>query len=353
MRPAEFTLSLAPRDRFDLIDVNARIAAAEPDFLQAYERVAYCSHHTTAGYLEQPLCTRLGHDPASLRAYVQTFQRLFPAGGPYRHDELHLRTELSEAERRVEPRNADSHLTFIGSGLESCVTYLHPRNQPVYFIDLDGVNGPLHRRRTTTVVGYNAHTVVGQLSLAVPVSSHPIDSINLRDERFGLFAALREAVARFELTRGRIDLALEPTERHAGLTTNEYETLLMRHDLVEVLRNPLRFMAEKGRNMLRDPRAIPGKALNYAKYDLVQVINECMEVLGLSESLVERVIDKFFSVAAARRLRMKRSLSLLVSDGPDGPGRIVQGRYQSPILVQWKRPAEGARRLTATFVQFR
>ena len=28
----------------------------------------------------------------------------------------------------------------------------------------------------------------------------------------------------------------------AGLTVNEYETLLMKHDLVDVLRDPLRFM---------------------------------------------------------------------------------------------------------------
>jgi len=36
---------------------------------------------------------------------------------------MELRTELSDAQRKVEPRNADSHLTYIGAGLRNCVTY--------------------------------------------------------------------------------------------------------------------------------------------------------------------------------------------------------------------------------------
>ena len=51
---------------------------------------------------------------------------------------------------------------------------------------------------------------------------------------------------------------------------NEYETLLMQHDLMEVLRNPLKFAALKSRHMLDDPLAIPSKTINYAKYDLVR-----------------------------------------------------------------------------------
>ena len=45
------------------------------------------------------------------------------------------------------------------------------------------------------------------------------------------------AVDRHGISHGRIDLSLLPEERHAGLTVNEYETLLMRHDLREVLEN--------------------------------------------------------------------------------------------------------------------
>jgi hypothetical protein len=123
----------------------------------------------------------------------------------------------------------------------------------------------------------------------------------------------------------------------------------MKHDLLDVLRDPLRFMKEKGRNMLRDPRAIPGKAKNYAKYDLVRFVNEALDALGLSESVIERVIDRILALPASRFLRMKRRIRLLVCEGDtkDG-GMIVQGRYQSPILVQWKKTDRGSRRLIAT-----
>ena len=94
----------------------------------------------------------------------------------------------------------------------------------------------------------------------------------------------------------------------------------MKHDLHEVLRNPLHFMAEKGRNILIDPNAVPQKTINYAKYDLVLVVNKILDSLGATNSPLERIVDKFLAVPAARFLRMKRKVSLLVSD------REIQGR---------------------------
>src|SRR2546426_10857157 len=55
------------------------------------------------------------------------------------------------------------------------------------------------------------------------------------------------------LEKGRVDLVVEPSERHVGLTVNEYETLLMQHDLVDVLKNPLHFARLKTRHLLDDP----------------------------------------------------------------------------------------------------
>ena len=52
-------------------------------------------------------------------------------------------------------------------------------------------------------------------------------------------------------------LELASGEQYASLTVNEYETLLMQHDLADVLRNPLRFAAEKARHAWNDPRAVP------------------------------------------------------------------------------------------------
>jgi len=56
---------------------------------------------------------------------------------------------------------------------------------------------------------------------------------------------------------------------------------------------------------------------------------------------------------AARFLRMKRSVSLLVSDRAQaGTGTIVEGIYQSPILVQWHRAQKQARVLDVTLTRF-
>lgn len=88
------------------------------------------------------------------------------------------------------------------------------------------------------------------------------------------------------------------------------------------------------------------------KYDLVHVVNEFIDSMGLSESLIERIIDKFFQVPASRFLRMKRGVSLIVSDNDTGNGRIVSGTYQSPILVQWRKTETQTRSVNATFTRF-
>ena len=63
-------------------------------------------------------------------------RRRAAARGEYRHDQMDLRTELSEAQKIVEPRNGDSHLTFIGSRMRNCVTQRTDPKSPVYFIEL-------------------------------------------------------------------------------------------------------------------------------------------------------------------------------------------------------------------------
>ncbi|MBT4051903.1 MAG: hypothetical protein HOE73_02325 [Bacteroidetes Order II. Incertae sedis bacterium] len=350
--PKDITLSIRPESRVDLIDVSERVTNEKEDFFEEYQKSVYASHHTTAGYFEQSFANRLKNDPGALEAYVGTFKKLFPPNADYRHDQMELRDELSDAQKLVEPKNADSHLTYIGSGLENCVTYLNDRKSPVYFIDLDGTNGKEHRSRKTTIVGYNSETVLQRQRMDIQMSNHPIDSINLWDERVGVLAQLEEKIKELGIEKGRIDLSLDPEEKNTGLTVNEYETLLMRHDLVEVLENPVRFMAQRGVNMLRDPGAIKEKAKDYMKYDLVHVVNEFIDSMGLSESLIERIIDKFFQVPAKRFLRMKRGVSLIVSDDETGKGRIVSGTYQSPILVQWRKAEDRLRHVNVTFTRF-
>jgi len=105
--------------------------------------------------------------------------------------------------------------------------------------------------------------------------------------------------------------------------------------------------------MLGNPRAIPAKTLDYAKYDLVRVFNRLVDALGLRESRVENVLSRAIAMPASRFLRMKRSVSLLVSDRDSaGHGAIIEGKYQSPILVQWHRGARQARVLDVTLTRF-
>jgi thiamine phosphate synthase YjbQ (UPF0047 family) len=350
-QPLELTIELQPRARFDAIDVRQRVAQAYGDVLAAFSRTLFASHHTTAGYLEQGLAARLMHRDDGITNYVDAFRQVFPEGAGYRHDQLDARTELSAEQRAVEPRNADSHLTFMAAGLRACVSY-NNHHVPALFVDLDGVNGGTPRRRFTTIVGYNEETVVARTRIAIPVSSHPIDSINLREAGLGVYEQLQDLIRQYDVTKGRLRLDLAAGERQAGITVNEYETLLMRHDLVDVLRNPLRFMAEKGRHAFDDPRAIPAKTRDYAKYDLVRVLNRIVDALGLHESILERALARAMAVPAERLLRMKRTVNLLVSDAKTpGEGTIVQGVYQSPILVQWHQAHGGVRYLDVTLAR--
>jgi SHS2 domain-containing protein len=352
--PLELTLDLTPRGRLDVIDVRAQAAARYGDVFETYHRCLYCSLHTTAGYLPQSFASRLGTGPQAVRPYIDLFTTVFPEGAGYLHDELDLRSELTPEQRPIEPTNADSHLAFIGSGLRSCVSYVTRRPGPVSFIDLDGVNAGRPRRRTTTLVGYDTEVEVARATLHVPVSAtHPVDAVNLKEARLGLYDQLVDLIAAHGVEKGRVRLELASGEQFASLTVNEYETLLMRHDLAEVLKNPLRFAAQKAKHAWDDPRAVPSKTIDYAKYDLVRALNRLVDALGLAESAIERVLAQALAVPASRFLRMKRSVDLLVSDSKSpGQGAVIEGPYQAPIMVQWRRAAGGERQVNVTLTRF-
>ncbi len=349
--PLDLTLDVVPRARFDMLDLRASLPVEQREALSRYPRGLYWSSHTTAGFLEPSTAARLWVRPG-VAAYLQAFRSLFPEGADYEHDRLDRRTELEPEQRLVEPRNADSHLAFIAAGLRTCVTSANRPGPGVCFVDLDGMNEGRPRTRRTRIIGFTREEDVARISVEVPVSTHSVDSINLKDPKLGIYDQLSAFVRAHGVERGRLRLALQESERHAGLTVNEYETLLMRHDLPEVLRNPLRFAIERGRHALAEPRKVPAKTLGYAKYDLVRIINQLVDTLGLHESLVEKLIARSMAAPAARFLRMKRSVSLLVSD-PRGDGNptLVEGTYQSPILVQWHRAPRQARIVEVTLTE--
>jgi thiamine phosphate synthase YjbQ (UPF0047 family) len=351
--PLEFALELTPRARVDVIDVRGEVSARYGDALSLYPRALCCSFHTTAGYLDRSVAARLNQGPDGVMPYIDVFRTMFPQGAGYEHDKIERRTELSPAQRPVEPLNADSHLAFMAGALRTCVAYLNRPNEPMSFIDLDGVHAGRPRTRRTSVIGYRTEETIATTRIVVPLSGHSLESVNLKDPQLGVYSQVADLVRQHGIAKGRIRLSLAPGERHAGLTVNEYETLLMRHDLSEVLRDPLRFMAEKAGHMLGNPRAIPARTLDYAKYDLVRVFNRLLDAVGLGQTPVENLLSRAIAMPASRFLRMKRSVSLLISDRDQpGEGKIIEGTYQSPILVQWHRGARRARTLDVTITRF-
>src|SRR5437867_7350538 len=137
--PIEFSLELTPRARVDVIDVRGEVSSRYGDALSAYPRALCCSFHTTAGYLDQGVAARLNQGPDGVMPYIDVFRTMFPEGAGYEHDKIERRTELSAAERPIEPLNADSHLVFMAGALRTCVSYLNLPGGPLAFCDPHGV----------------------------------------------------------------------------------------------------------------------------------------------------------------------------------------------------------------------
>jgi thiamine phosphate synthase YjbQ (UPF0047 family) len=345
----DVSLELAARARFDVVELRSRLSEAQREALASYPRCLYWSGHTTAGFLDRTLTARL--DAGHLSRYVETLRQIFPEGAGYAHDRLERREDLDAAQRAVEPRNGDSHLAFIAGGLRTCVTHRNRPDEAVCFVELDGINRGRPRRRVARLIGFHREPIAGHLRLHLPVSGHPVDSVNLKDPRLGIYDQLRDFVARAGVARGRLHIALAPGERDAALTINEFETLLMKHDLTALLRNPLRFMAQETRDALAHPGTVPGRALGYARYDFVRVLNSGLDTLGLQGSLIEKVLARALAVPAARLFRVRRSIDLLVAEREDGRAGPVEGVYQSPILVQWRGASARARALDVTLTR--
>jgi len=265
-----------------------------------------------------------------------------------------LRTELSARAKAHEPPNADAHLTFMSAGLQNCVTYTNTANMPIYFIDLDGIYKDSRRRRRTTMLVYNQEAVVYRGRFAIPAqTAHALDTFNLRDPQYGLVAHLQHVIEAYGVAPGRLEIRLAPEEHHVALTVNEYETLLMRNDLPAVFRDPLRYMVQHSKALLGHPAAIPTKLRDYTLYDLIHLYNEVMDNVQIGRGLIERGLS-FLSGPAARLFRLKRSIQLFISgSGEAGQDRIMQGTYQSPILIQHQQAEHGVRGLEITLWAFR
>jgi len=353
IQPAQITLGLIPRSRLDIVDVASKIRNLHGDLLQNYRKITCCSFHTTAGYLDQQFCAKLGYSEKRIGHYIRVFQKLFPPNAGYFHDCMDLRKELSESEKERESANADSHLTFISAGLKNCVTYINKPTLPIYFIDLDGVYKHYRRNRRTTILLYNKEQIIYHGRFFIPVTGeHSINSFNLKDPRYGLFSHLNDLVGAYDIDKGLIDIRLAQEERHATLTVNEFETMLMRNDLPDAMSNPLRYIVRRLIKLLQNPATIPSKTRSYAIYDLVHLYNTLIKNIKIGRSVINNV-SSHLATPFSRIFSLKRHINLLVTSHEEtGTGRIAQGIYQSPILLQHKRPNNDVRCLEITLMNF-
>src|SRR4030095_17052238 len=107
----------------------------------------------------------------------------------------------------------------------------------------------------------------------------------------------------------------------------------MRNDLPDVLRAPVRYMLQHSKALLSHPAAIPAKMRDYALYDLIHLYNEVMDNVQIGRALLERGLS-FLSGPASRLFRLKRGMQLFIyGRGDAGRERIMQGLYQTPILL--------------------
>lgn len=306
-----------PHRRFEVINLTQHIAQTYGDILQRHAHWFYASLHTTAGFAPPGLCARLQHQRDHLWRFLRLFQHLFPAGNGYYHDRLELRTDLSEAQRQREPKNGDSHLIFMSAGLSNCTVVAQPSPAPVFLLELDGVYNTVSRTRRIAVVGYDSATVLALSRCHVPMASACPWAVDLAHADHGLFAYVEEQIRKTGVETGRVDIALAPQESHAGLTVNEYEPLLMQRDVASVLSKPLRFLPTAG------SRSLEG---------LLQAMRDLGDGLGLHPRCAEILVTTLLQEPTSRFFRLKRKIRVLVSQG-----RIIQGTYQRPILVQWSR----------------
>jgi hypothetical protein len=342
--PVEVSLSISPSASVQLLNVSA--AARTREISAEYPRVFYSSLHTTAGYLEQRTARSLCANGQGIAVYMQQYLKQYPPDAGYHHDVMHLRPELSREQRCTEPRNAHSHLVYIASGLSACVKYTNQPKEPVYLVELDGVNGEERRKRTLRLVGYSREEAVAQAHWTVPLA--PNTCVDLGVSSCRLFEQLALMVRSHRVTKGRVLLALAAGMPNAALTVNEYEPLLILRDLCAVLDTRA---ANDGHEYAMAGGIPPGMPFHRVDDSGAAVQESPFRTGGNGHSGNGQRVRH--TKRARCGLSLRRSVSLLVSDyDTPGVGKIVRGQYQSPILMPLGAPIAKSVALTATLLRF-
>jgi len=100
-KPLDVIVEIAPKARFDLVDMR-RTFAAEHEALSAFSHCLYWSSHTTAGFLDRSLASRL--QGQHIPNYLETFRTIFPEGAGYEHDQLDRRSDLDAEQRAIDTK---------------------------------------------------------------------------------------------------------------------------------------------------------------------------------------------------------------------------------------------------------
>ena len=79
--PVEVALTVRPRARIDMLDVRRRVSETHGDALDPFPLALYSSYHTTAGYLDQSLATRLNPQARRCRVVPVVLPHGVPRGG--------------------------------------------------------------------------------------------------------------------------------------------------------------------------------------------------------------------------------------------------------------------------------
>jgi thiamine phosphate synthase YjbQ (UPF0047 family) len=351
-----FRLEVCPATRPDVVDLRPRIretlSAAD---CPSVRRVLVLSHHTTAGFLDRVLRERVGDEPERVHHLLEALASVFPPEAGYEHDRLHLRDELTSAQKEREPLNADAHLAFIGGGFTNGTVATLKGRHPIWLVDFDGVyrdraGESIRRTREVTVVGFDVEEQVARFEVGIPVPGTAA-VVRVDEPSLGLYARVEEEARRAGITAGRVRLRLPRFEPGVGVTVNEFEALLMERDLTRVLANPMGFA--------RGGAVAMGRAL---------------QALGLPEARVRRLLTRAMASPSPRILRMQQEMTLGLlpphagedpgeadirqeGEGAAGPARpspaVVRGTYQSPLLVQRQGCPSGERRIQVTLTRFR
>ncbi len=328
-------LEIRPTCRNQVTDLRPLLeeAVARGELPRA-RRFLFVSHHTTAGFPDPRLRVRLGTDPLRLAGFLEGLREVFPPGAGYQHDRLEERRELSPSQRAREPLNADAHLAFIGGGFTNSLLLREDEPGPVWLVEFDGawetrVGELLHRRRRITVIALEGEVEEGRLEVRIPTPPGA-GAVALTPPETDFLEAVERALAEREIRVGRVRLRVESSDHGAGVTVNEAEALLMERDLLDVLSSPLRYAGSRG-------------------------LSRILDALRFSPARRERILGRTGSGPAPRILRLRREASLAVlpqGGDPEGPGRLLMGRYQSPILLQREPSGDRSRAVSATLYRF-